>query len=287
MKKPNILSTIFGIVTLIITIISAIPSFLSLRQNEALLYYSTELNQISFPDGLDTQRVLNLFNQNRIPTGNIKISLKNNGEGPASKIKVRIAIPAEIFDVKLTPSLEEKPAWVNIEKYDLKNTINNSILLQEFQTMAVGNPLVMEMWFHSKTPIKFEREPIPSTNLFSNLKIPSAFAENPLLLAPAIQVYYDGKEALKIPDITYAPKITWFTHFKVPIYIFIACFVLAIVVTLLYQIIINPQLRLTLTAILFETFNSLLFSIPATLFSAISIISASRGRSTQKPKSQN
>ena len=223
MKKENFISPIIGVVGILIAFISLIPSFLNLGRHEPLVYYTSSIQQISLPDGLDRASVLTLFMENNIPSGNMALTIINKGEGPAPSVNVRLKFPVHITQVKLTPSKSDKPVWVKIPDYELTTSDTDALLTQEFNNLAVGKQLNMNIWFQYLPPKVNDQE-----NALKDMKP---------------EVYFDGIKALPVASIEDAHQVIWFDHFKLPLTILGVSILVMIVIAILIRILSDPSFR--------------------------------------------
>ena len=74
---------VLGLLTLLATIGTAIPSFVSLNESRADVYYSRTEASVLNPDTPDYQQLRQVLATNNIPETRLTISLINTGDGPA------------------------------------------------------------------------------------------------------------------------------------------------------------------------------------------------------------
>jgi len=226
MNKINWVSPFIGFFGLLVAIISLVPSFLSLRKDEPLVSYTAKVNQIAVPSGMNFQNVLEILTNNQIPHGKIELQVVNNGEGPAKELKVRIDSKSKITKYSTIPSDTDNPAWVNVGTPTITSTVDSTIAAQSFKSMAVGKILKIEAWFVHKLGPKTEASNfIPSYQL---------------------EVYCDGKPAISVNDLSSAPKVTLFSHFKLPLWILGCTFLLAFLIAFLVKLIRDKEFRSTI-----------------------------------------
>ena len=223
MNRENLISSVIGGLGLVVAIIALVPSFLSLGRHEPLLYYTSQVRQVALPDGLDTQSVLSLFKQNNIPSGSVTVELVNKGEGPAKRVNIRLALPVHVTQVKLTPSRDDKPAWVEIANYELGTSDSEALFTQSFADLATGKRMKLDIWFQY-LPSKVEEQEKELEGLQP-------------------EVYVDGVEAKEVADLAAAHQVTWVDHFTVPFQILIASIAAMFVIAFIVRTVRDPNFR--------------------------------------------
>lgn len=98
-----LVTTILGILTLIVTGIAAVPSFYGVFGQKAKVYYSVFSDRITVPQEIDSQEFRELLKTKNIPDATIRIDVVNMGDVAAKIIKTGIRIPGIAEYTKSTP----------------------------------------------------------------------------------------------------------------------------------------------------------------------------------------
>lgn len=174
-------TSLLAFLTLLVTVIAAIPSFLSLNKEQAAIFFSAQTSHVSVPDSLDSKKALSILEANGIPGSTVELSIINQGNSEAKKIKFSIDVPGEIIAVWSNPSTKEKPIWVNLPviQWDKESKTFQAEITHMGTTIPLtyyvgylhsesGNPNVKV--FHNGKPAEYV-ESISSVPLWSKWKV--------------------------------------------------------------------------------------------------------------------
>lgn len=165
-RRDAIVATTLAVLTIIVTLIVAVPDFLSLKSKAPLVTYAVQSAEISYPPSADKSRIKDLLDKEGIPDATITVTLGNVGEEPAKQVRASLDVPGPILVHKTTPSATDNPAWVNISAtYDPSNT--PSKITYDLRDMAVGPRMEIAVSYRKDRRTE-----------------------------PAVAVFCDGKEAL-------------------------------------------------------------------------------------------
>ena len=109
-----LVTTALGILTIVVAVLSAIPSFQQQFGNQPRVYYSVLVDRLAFPSTIDGERIRSLLKENAIPDSTARIGIVNKGDAPAKIVKVGIKVPGIIGTVQSAPPPEPEPIWVRI-----------------------------------------------------------------------------------------------------------------------------------------------------------------------------
>ena len=169
------LATAIAVLTLLITIVVAIPGFMALNKDHPDVFYSVSKSEIVIPESLDKQKVSRTLSDNGVPTGNLIVSLINQGNIAANEVKVAVRAPGEIIVVDTNPNISEKPIWVDIPKIAVSSKSQSETFV--FQNLVSGKKLVLSVGYQKDAQA-----------------------------TSSVSVVYDGKEATIASEITTIPK---------------------------------------------------------------------------------
>jgi hypothetical protein len=226
-------SAILGVLTLLATIIAAVPAFLTLNKNEPLVYYSVEDKPLPFSNHEAVKEFREFLVQKNIPPDNLEIKLRNVGNAPAKEIKLLVNVPGSLIKWEFRPSKNDTPPWA-----DVPNNINfgfNSNISQKDEkigNLAADNTLALKVGYLFK------------------------YKE-----APKVEIYYDGVKAKLINDVSKAPKYNQYTVFKIPALILLAGIVITILWATATILLNNDKYRQELAEILKAIVQNLFKSI--------------------------
>lgn len=155
-------TSIVAVLALVVSVLTAIPPFLSLNKDHEEVYFSDASTGISIPSSMDTDKVRAILSSNGIPTDTLSIDFINQGNAEALETKVSILIKGKILSAVFDPKSESNPIWVSLPSLDIANKPNQ--LQFPIKNLAVGQPL--------KLNIAYERteEGQPDIQVFSNGK---------------------------------------------------------------------------------------------------------------------
>jgi hypothetical protein len=211
-KESKFGTSLIAIVTLIVTAIALVPAFLSLNDKKADVFYSAFISQVSIPESLDKNSILQLLQSNGVPGTTLELNLINQGNASANEVKLSITLPSDIIAVWSTPSKSDKPVWVELPEIDTSN---------------------------DKRKLRFSVK-----NLAATLPVTFYFGYEQLTEGnPNIQVFYDGTPAAKIESVNLVPEWSKWNVFKLPLYILAGGVCLILIWALIVSLYSNPELR--------------------------------------------
>ncbi len=207
-SKSRLNSTsLLAILTLIIAIVAAVPGFLSLNNDHADIYYSVNTSHVSIPTSLDNKKALSVLESNGIPGTTVELSIVNQGNSSADSVKLSIKAPVNIMAVWSTPSSDDNPIWVTLP--EIKNINTSPIFQAEVTALSATMPLKYYVGY-----------------LYS--------PDSP----PEIQVFYSGKPAVQIENISDVGEWSKWSVFILPLQILaggVALILLWIFILALYR----------------------------------------------------
>jgi hypothetical protein len=195
-------TVIIGIVTIIATLATAIPAFVSLNRDRPLVYFTSQSISVLNPASPDAPRVAEVLRSNNVPTARTVIALENKGQGAASEVRVGLQTGGPVRDVSTTPSSKDRPVWVTIPPIP-PSASSDSVVSLELKQMAPGRSLVISVAFDAALSAKAE---------------------------PAVDVFYDGKPAVRVADLPAAQPLSMASTFRTPLLVLVGGMVLTMVV---------------------------------------------------------
>lgn len=115
-RPASRLGLVLSVLSVLIALISAIPSFLALRAREPHVVYSASRAQMLYPRHADRDAIKALLKERAIPDAYAELALSNRGDQPAKEVVVSLCVPGRIVAEQTTPAVEERPAWVSLRK---------------------------------------------------------------------------------------------------------------------------------------------------------------------------
>lgn len=192
-----------GGMTILSTVVAAIPAFISLNQSRPEVYYQAQEISVLNPDSPDYENLIIVLKQNQIPDSRLTVKVKNIGDGSAEEVKFGLELDGKIHEITTNPSVAANPAWV-----DLPNQLNdfkgNSGATFAISNLATTKTLTINVTYLS---YKSHREDTK------------------------IDIFYNGKPAILIDDIENTPKRTVLYEFRYVIYILGGGLILVLVVS--------------------------------------------------------
>ncbi len=209
-----LVTTILGIVTLIITAIAAIPAFYSAFGENAKVYYAVSSDRILIPEEIDNFEIRKLLNEKNIPDATVRIDVINTGNAAAKAIQAGINIQGIVKYSKSIPPAKPEPVWVNINVESTSDSINSFIKFS----------------FKELVPTKV----VSAIIGYQTIKIKTA---------ELIDVVYDGLPAERVKSIEEAPIWTVWSQFEKPLSVFLSGIGITILIGIVIVIRSNPKLR--------------------------------------------
>jgi hypothetical protein len=137
---------VLGTLTVVATLIAAVPGFLSLKPKRSLVAYDITASEIVIPPGADRTRIKEVLDKEQIPDSIVALTIENIGDQPAATVSVSITVPGDILAHKSVPSFQDKPAWVSVSSiFDSQK--NSSVVFYELNKLAVGPKFKIDVSF--------------------------------------------------------------------------------------------------------------------------------------------
>ncbi len=126
-----------ALVTIVATLVPAVPGFLALKIKRSLITFATSASEIAYPPNADVARIKQVLAHEGIADSTYAISLQNVGDQPASTVGILISVPGEIISCKSTPAPKDTVPWITITStFDPSN--NPALVRYELRNMAVS-----------------------------------------------------------------------------------------------------------------------------------------------------
>ncbi len=209
-----VVTTVLGILTLIITAITAIPSFYGTFGQKAKVFYSVTSERITVPQEIDISRFRELLRTQNIPDATIRVDVVNMGTAGAKSIKAGIKVPGEVEYSKSEPPAEPEPVWVKISSETTKESFNSYI--------------------------KYSFDELVPTRVVSVLIGYRTFEKDG---KEVIDVVFDGLPAQRVRNVEEVAKWSLWHEFKKPLSVLAAGFGLTILFGIAVVIRASPRLR--------------------------------------------
>ncbi len=230
-KIKHTSTTIIGILTIIVTLIAAIPSFLTLNDEHPKIYYSTAASDIKIPSALNEKDIKTILTDNGIPLNTVSVSLINQGNGAAKSVMVSIKVPGEIVTAWSVPSEADSPIWVKLPKIAVAQ--NQDLIVLPLVDLAITKPLIINIGYNPKSGSETEQ----------------------------VEVFYDGKPAEKVTDVNNVSPWSPWDIFRIPITILISGIIIVLIWAFGVVILNNPPLQETMVSLVGAVAKELVNSI--------------------------
>ncbi len=225
------ISLLIGALTIVATIIAAIPSFIGVTQDRSSVFYQTEVFSILNPGSPDIDRVSAVLRENKIPDSRLTVICMNTGNGAAKELRVRIQVTGDIQEGFTEPVPADQPIWVTPPD-SIKPSENGTVLTAKFRDLAPGKPV----------------------------SISAAYFSSQNTTHPVIDVFFDGKPATQVKNVRDAPSYTFVGAFRLPLTIFGVGLAFAVLVAAIVILKRNPDLASALAKFLLEILEQSLLS---------------------------
>ena len=191
-KSPGqTFAVIIQIVTVLVTVVVAIPAFRQLSQDRPYVYFHADNINFFNNQYESSTKARAILARNGIPDSQYKIQLSNAGEGPAKEVKIDASVPGKIIEINCVPKESDKPIWVEVPTAaNLASFTNQSRCVLQFSNLAPTKVLSVEIGYSAETNG-----------------------------TPSFQMLYDQKPGIQVESIASAPRITTFHLFKLPLQI--------------------------------------------------------------------
>lgn len=209
-----LVTTILGILTLVVTAIAAIPSFYGAFGQKAKVYYSVSSDRITVPQEIDNQEFRELLRTRNIPDAAVRVDIVNMGDAAAKTIKAGIRIPGIAEYTKSMPPVKSEPVWVKIGVQATNDSINSYI--------------------------RYSFEELVPTKVVSAIV---GYRTVEYTETEIVDVVFDGLPAERIAKIEEAPKWSLWNQFERPLSILATGFGITLLVGIVIVIRANPRLR--------------------------------------------
>src|ERR1044072_677859 len=230
-KRGNgqVITLVMGVLTVIATLVAAIPAFLQLGQDRASVYYEFQALSVLNPTSGDVERVKTILQQNNIPDSRAVLKIINTGDGVAKKVKAQVTLEGSIVEVSTDPNLESNPIWVDLPK-QLNEFKGKNTATLEVGNLAPTKLLTISIGYNS------------SGNSTPNIQP---------------QVFFDYRPAIQIENISAAPTNTAYQVLKIPLGIL----GVGVLLTLIVAAIIVIRRNEVLSSVLWRFFIEWLYEV--------------------------
>jgi hypothetical protein len=208
------LTTVLGIFTLLIAIVSAIPSFITAFADKPKVYYSLSENRIEIPSQMEAPKVREILRSNNLADSTLRVDVINSGDAVAKQVEVGVSVPGEVASTGTIPDEAANSVSVKVKT----------------ERDAAKRP----------SDVKFVLQNLVATK---NVTASVGYYSDNSNGSPNVEVAFDGKPAPKVQDIKEAPTNSYWEIFKIPLLILgvglFATFLLGLIKVLSE----NPRLR--------------------------------------------
>lgn len=136
-RTQNYLSIVLMVLTILATLVTAVPGFLALKKDISIVVYEERDSEMLLVKGVDKEKIKNILIEQNLPDAVTTIKLRNIGNVPAKDVRVSVVVPGEIVAVESIPSEDDKPAWVDfVKEYDKEK--DSSRLIYKINNLGVG-----------------------------------------------------------------------------------------------------------------------------------------------------
>jgi hypothetical protein len=204
-------TTILGILTLIVTVFTAWPAFNQAFGDRPKIYFSVSQSQLSIPKSLDGDRIRKILRDQSIPDSNVRIQVINRGAKDADEIKIGLTIDGNLSSSILEPDPTTNPVWVTITPPSLKQSDKSSILV--LKDLVPNRSFSAEYMYYGNSE-KFSWD-----------------------------VVADGLLANQVADIALVPQWSLWQEIKTPVLVFIVGTVLSVLIGIFVASLRNRMFR--------------------------------------------
>jgi len=209
-----LVTTILGILTLLVTAIAAVPSFYGVFGQKAKVYYSVFSDRITVPEEIDNQELRELLKTKNIPDATVRVDVVNMGDAAAKSIKAGIKIPGIAEYMKSTPPAKPEPVWVRIGVQSTNDSISSYIT--------------------------YSFEELVPTKVVSAIVGYQTVKDNE---TETVDVVFDGLPAERVKNIEEAPKWSLWNQFEKPLSVLASGFGITLLVGVVIVVRSNPRLK--------------------------------------------
>jgi hypothetical protein len=208
------LTTVLGILTLLVAIVSAIPSFITAFADKPKVYYSLSANRIEIPSQMEASKVREILRSNKLADSTLRVDVINSGDAVAKQVEVGVSVPGEVADMSTIPAEGANSVSVKVrtERDAAKSPSGVKFVLQDLVA--------------TKSATAFVRYYSDNSND-----------------SPNVEVAFDGKLAPKIQDIRDATPNSYWQIFKLPLLILGVGLLVTFLLGLIKVLRENPRLR--------------------------------------------
>jgi hypothetical protein len=222
-SKEGTVALVLMALTIVASLVSAVPGFLSLREKKALLVFEQRDSEMLLVRGQDEAKVSAILEKENLPDALTTIRLKNCGKAPAKEVRISCSAPGTVVAYRTDPAKKDHPAWVDFPTE-----------VKDASTSAVdGSPVSIRLWDFGVGPI---------------MQVDVSYRRKFSLLSkkPDWQVFVDGVAAIPVPSLDSPADKTTNNFVWRTVLVFVFGFFITVVVTLSLRIRSNPLLRSTL-----------------------------------------
>jgi len=185
-KLKHTSTSFIAVLALVVSVIAAIPPFLSLNKDQAEIYYSITTSGITIPAAMDSEKVRKILSNNQIPTDTLRLEFINQGNAEAKETKISIRVYGKILSATFEPKASTNPIWVSLPSINVDANPNH--LQFSTENLAIGQPVQMD--------IAYERDKAGQ---------------------PEIQVFQNGKPANRVRTVYSVEPWSPLKVFKIPL----------------------------------------------------------------------
>lgn len=219
-------TTIVAVLTLVVTAIAAIPGFLGLNKEQALIYFSGTTTGIVVPASADVPKIRSILAGNGIPSDQLAVAIVNQGNKEASEVRMSISIPGKILEAWTEPPEASKPIWVQLP--DLSQAKGQSQIQTSLKALGITKPVTIYVGYE-KT----------STGVAN------------------VELFSDGRPGVRVQDVSAVPAWSPVDIFKLPLFIlgggvaFVVLWAMGVVISR------NPKMKAALTELVIKSIREL------------------------------
>jgi hypothetical protein len=182
------ITTILSILTIVVTLATAIPAFYQAFLQRSKVYYSVAEERLALPAHINRDKVTALLVQNGIPSGYVRVQVINRGTTSAKKVSGSVEVPGRIVDFNTVPADRPKPVWVGIDREIDLTKYPGSARLQ-LTDLVPERIVTSNVTYHQSGDGK---------------------------QMPRVDIVADGELASRVERVELAPRLTFWSYFDVP-----------------------------------------------------------------------
>jgi len=184
--------TALAVLTLLATIATSVPSFISLKRDRPSIYYDVQDISVLNAHSPNYRELLPILKAKGIPTGRLMLNLRNVGDVEAKEVEVGVHVPGEIAEILTLPKASDQPVWVDLPK-DIERCVGTAVVSIKVVKMAPPKPLNIDFGY---------------------------FRQHDSRAEPAVDVVFDGRPAKRVDNVGEIARPTMLSYFAIPAAVF-------------------------------------------------------------------